>query len=235
MLGPMHHRAVLTECMDEPCTYANLRDCLRDIGHVGSITGVHRTVLRWLDRFAGSSAKPLRILDAGCGGGHLLRHIEQWASRKGIPVSLIGIDLNSDAICAAQEFTPPHSATRWAVGDATLWPEPVDLIVSSYLAHHLDDAGVLRFLNWMENTADRGWLVHDLYRSRAAIVGFRVLALAFQWHSFVQQDGATSIRRAFVPAEWQRYVEKTGIPLSKVRIHAQWPVRICVSREKDRT
>ena len=229
----MQHRSALTESIDGPCSYKDMQKCMRDVGNIGSITGVHWTVLRWLDRFAGSSIRPLRILDAGCGGGELLRRIERWASRRNIPVSLIGIDLNSDAICAARESTPQHSMIRWAVGDVALWTEPVDLIVSSYLAHHLDDDAVVRFLKWMEQTVCRGWLIHDLYRSRVAIAGFRAMAQISQWHPFVREDGVISIRRAFMPAEWREYVKQAGIAPHNVRIMALWPVQICVSQEKD--
>lgn len=228
----MRHRAELTEWIDEPCSYEDLRNSLRDLGRIGSITGVHGAILQWLGKFSGSAARPLRILDAGCGGGDLLRCVERWAGRRGIPDALTGIDLNPDAIHVAQEFAPQRSMIRWAVGDVASFSEPVDLIISSHFAHHLNDARIVHFLGWMERTARHGWLIHDLYRSRAAVAGFRAMACAARWHSFVREDGVTSIRRAFVPEEWRRYVEQAGIAPHAVRIIARWPVRICVSREK---
>src|ERR1700743_152615 len=102
--GDMRHRATLTEWMDEPCSYQDLRCCLRDLGRVSRIIGAHRPILRWLDRFTGDVPQPLHVLDVGCGGGDLLRRIEQWAKRRCIPIKLTGIDLNPDAIRVAREF-----------------------------------------------------------------------------------------------------------------------------------
>jgi len=231
----MYHRAALMELMDEPCSYEELRGCLRDLGKVGHVTGVHSIILRWLVRVVKNSAMPLHVLDVGCGGGHLLRHIEQWSRRNNIALTLTGIDLNQNAICAAREFTPSQSGIRWTVGDAESFSadEPVDIIVSSYLAHHLDDAKLIRFLSWMEHIARRGWMIHDLYRSHVAVTGFRAMAWAAGWHRFIRVDGVTSIRRAFIPAEWQHYIRQAGITSSLVRIVPEWPVRICVMREKE--
>ena len=75
-------RAQLTELMDEPCSYAELRDCLRDLMHVNRTVLTYRPTLEWLEQFAGVTNGPLHIVDVGCGAGDMLRRIEQWAGEK---------------------------------------------------------------------------------------------------------------------------------------------------------
>ena len=144
----------------------------------------------------------------------MLRRIEDWAVRERIAVRLTGIDLNPLAVRAAREFTPTESRIRWIVGEMesidTL-NDPIDLVISSLFTHHLADDAIVRFLAWMERVARLGWFINDLYRSRISYFGFKSMAMVARWHRFVRHDGPVSIRRAFLPAEWERYAEASGL------------------------
>ncbi len=48
-------RAQLTELMDEPCSYAELRDCLRDLMSVNRTVFTYRPTLEWLEQFVTAS------------------------------------------------------------------------------------------------------------------------------------------------------------------------------------
>src|SRR5215469_9755097 len=91
-------RAQLTELMDEPCSRDVLRACLRDIARVNRWTLGYRPLFHWLDATLSAHPGPLRILDVGCGNGDALRRIAQRARVRGIPVELIGLDINRDAV-----------------------------------------------------------------------------------------------------------------------------------------
>ena len=101
--------------MDQPCSYEELRACLHDIARVNRLTFAYRPTISWMEELVAtrpSSGKPLRVVDVGCGYGDMLRQIDAWAARRGIPVALTGIDLNPDAIRAAQEATPRSNASN---------------------------------------------------------------------------------------------------------------------------
>lgn len=230
-------RAYLSELMDEPCSYEELRDCLRDLGQVNRLSFGYRPTIGWLKQFTDlpSHQFPLHIVDVGCGGGDMLRHIEAWAASKQFAVNLTGIDLNPSAIRAAREFTADKSQIRWLAQDAyslDVLEQPIDLVISSLLTHHLSDNEIVRFLTWMESIARHGWFINDLYRSKTPYSAFQALSTLARWHRFVRHDGPVSFRRAFQPDDWRRYIDAAGVPAQQVSIRSAWPARLCVARRK---
>lgn len=230
-------RAHLTELMDGPCTYDELRACLRNLAQVNQFTRAYAPTIQWLRQMARKNDKrpPLHVVDVGCGGGDMLRRIERWSAHEGIEIRLTGVDLNPHAIRAAREFSPVASRIRWVVGEAdslNAKDGAIDVVISSLFTHHLNDEQILEFLRWMEQTARRGWFVNDLYRTRSAYIAFKALAAAVRWHRFIRNDGPISIRRAFSPADWRDYICNAGLSQQQIRIDVRWPARICVSRVK---
>lgn len=227
-------RAHLSEWMDEPCTYEDFRDCLRDLAQVNRLTLAYCPTLRWLGKMARLSDRPLHIVDVGCGGGDMLRHIEDWAKRANVAVHLTGIDLNPYAARAAQEVTRPDSIIEWITGDALSYqpPVPVDCVISSLFTHHLAEEEIVAFVRWMEGVAGRGWFINDLHRERLPYYGFKVLAAVVRWHRFVRNDGPVSIRRAFRHEDWKGILSKAGISADDPELLTFRPARLCVSRVK---
>ena len=148
----------LPELMDGDCSYEDFRDCLRSLEQVNRWLLGYRPTLAWLERLPREPHEPMRIVDVGSGGGDLLRQIAVWARRRGIAVKLTGIDLNPYAARAAAESTPKELGIAWVTGDALEYrPEkPMDIVVSSLMAHHLEDEEIVALLRWMEATAQSG-------------------------------------------------------------------------------
>jgi hypothetical protein len=80
--------------------------------------------------------------------------------------------------------------------------KPVDIVVSSLMAHHLEDEEIVALLRWMEITARGGWFLNDLERSEQTSKMFGWLAAVKGWHQFVRHDGPVSFRRAFRKEDW---------------------------------
>lgn len=229
------HRAQLTEWMDEPCSREELRACLRDLARVNRWTLGYRPLLAWLNSVIPARiAKPIHILDIGCGYGDGLRRIERWGNTRGVALELTGIDINPDAVAIAREACPAAGRIRWTAADVFAYtPEdPVDLIVSSLFAHHLDEGDVVRFLRWMEGHARLGWFINDLSRSAVPYHLFRVFSKLAGLHRFVQHDGPVSIARAFVADDWRRMCAAAGLGAGDVSIRGYRPARLCVARRK---
>jgi 2-polyprenyl-3-methyl-5-hydroxy-6-metoxy-1,4-benzoquinol methylase len=228
-------RAQLTELMDGPCSREELRACLRDLAKVNRWLMAYRPLLGWLDSPGLQNAKgPTRILDVGCGYGDTLRRIERWATARGVAVELTGIDLNMDAVVIAAQASNAASAIEWVNADVFEFcsQEAIDLVVSSLFTHHLAEADVVRFLEWMEEHAAIGWFINDLSRNAVPYHLFRMFSKLMGLHPFVQNDGPVSIARAFWPEDWRRMCVAAGLAEDDVLIRGYMPGRLCVMRRK---
>jgi trans-aconitate methyltransferase len=224
----------LPELMDGDCSYDDFRSCLRSLEQVNRWLLGYRPTMAWLKRLPHGLRDPVHIVDVGSGGGDLLRQIAGWARRRGIAVQLTGIDLNPFAARAAAESTPMELKIAWVTGDALAYrPEkPVDIVVSSLMAHHLEDEEIIALLRWMEATARVGWFVNDLERSEWSCRMFRWIEGMVDWHRFVRHDGPVSFRRAFREEDWVRLLAAAGSPREAVTVEHWRPGRLCVGRWK---
>jgi SAM-dependent methyltransferase len=223
--------------MDQPCSYPEMRGCLRDLESVNRLTRAYHPTLHWLDHVYSVLPRqpyPIHIVDVGCGGGDMLRRISSWARERNFPVILTGIDLNPDAIRAAREVTVPNTVTFLAGRAQDFHPEiGIDIVLSSLLTHHLEDREIVDFLDWMESVARLGWFINDLHRHRIPYFGFRLLSLFMGWHRFVNHDGPVSILRSFREEDWQRLCRAAALPEDSYRILEYRPARLCVARVKE--
>jgi SAM-dependent methyltransferase len=232
-------RAELFEEIDGPCSFEDLRDCLRDLAIVNRIVFTHRPIFSWLRQLVGSPAvrqlgRPLRIVDVGCGYGDMLRRLEHWAATRKLPVDLIGIDINANGLRSAREATPPSSSIRWLLGDAITHPETAhaDIILASGMTHHLTEPELVALLKWMESAADIGWMICDLHRKPIPYFCFDISFRGPWWHRFIRPDGLRSIRRSFLEEDWKRISAAANLAPGAARIRRYRPARLCVERVK---
>jgi SAM-dependent methyltransferase len=220
----------LPELMDGDCNYEDFRDCLRSLETVNRWLLGYRPTLAWLERLARGLSEPMHIVDVGSGGGDYLREIAGWARRRGIAAQLTGIDLNPYAARAAAESTPKELGIEWVTGNALEYRpnKPVDIVVSSLLAHHLEDEEIVALLRWMEATVHAGWFINDLERSEWTSRMFGWV----RWHWLVRHDGPVSFRRAFRKEDWLRLLAAADVPPEKVTVEQWRPGRLCVGRWK---
>ena len=224
----------LPELMDGECSYEEFRDCLRSLEQVNRWLLGYRPTLAWLERLPRELPGSVKIVDVGSGGGGLLRRIAGWARKRGVAVQLTGIDLNPYAARAAAESVPKDLGIAWVIGDALAYrPEkPIDIVVSSLMAHHLEDDEIIALLRWMEATAQVGWFINDLERSKWSYRMFGWMAEIVGWHRFVRHDGLVSFRRAFRAEDWVRLLAAAEVPQAVVTIEHWRPGRLSVGRWK---
>jgi SAM-dependent methyltransferase len=224
----------LSELMDGDCSYEDFRSCLRSLEQVNRWLLGYRPTLAWLKRLPHGLRDPVHIVDVGSGGGDLLRRIAGWARWRGIAVQLTGIDLNPYAARVAAESTPKELGIAWVTGDALVYqPEtPADIVVSSLMAHHLEDEEIIALLRWMEATAQRGWFINDLQRSAWSCRMFGWMGGMVEWHRFVRHDGPVSFRRAFREQDWVRLLAAAEVSLETATVEPWRPGRLCVGRWK---
>lgn len=174
---------------------------------------------------------PVTILDVGFGDGDMLRTIARRFRRRA-RLRLIGYDINPRSEPAARMRTPADMPIDYRTGDAfAIDPaEPVDLVISSLVTHHMRDAEIVRFLGWMEDRAAGGWFVNDLHRHWIAYHGFRLLGSVARWHPFVRHDGAVSVARSFQRDDWEGLIAEAGLDRATVSLRWHVPFRWCLGR-----
>ena len=224
------------ELMDgDEVTPAEYAACMQDLARVNSITLARRPTLAFIDRVlrATPGDRVLTIMDVGFGEGDMLRTIHRLARRRGRDVRLIGVDQNPRSKAVAVAFTPVAMQIVFHTGDYAIWPDsdPIDIVISSLVTHHMTESEIIRFLQWMEERTRLGWVINDLHRHWFAFHGFRLLATIMRWHPFVRHDGPVSIARAFIKDDWHRLLVLAGTSQPAT---VQWwfPFRYCVARSK---
>jgi SAM-dependent methyltransferase len=222
-------RARESEQMDDPAlATGDYAAILGDLGRVNRWTLAARPTLAFLAR-AVRGRRRFSLLDVGFGEGAMLRRIALWARRAGLDAELVGIDLNEKSAAVARAATPLGIEIDWRTGDYRALGG-FDLVVSSLVAHHMDDGELVAFVGWMEAHARRGWMVNDLHRHRLAYSGYPLLARLLRVHRVVREDGRLSIARAFRAAEWRAVLADAGIAPGAARIVRRFPFRLCVER-----
>jgi 2-polyprenyl-3-methyl-5-hydroxy-6-metoxy-1,4-benzoquinol methylase len=230
----LRRRSHAPELMDgdyvDPADFAA---CMKDLAMVNTVTLARGPTLKFVSEAMQHARGLPTILDVGYGAGDMLRSIAAMLHRQGRQARLIGIDLNARSEPAARSMTLAGMAIDWRTGDAYDLPrgDTPDLVISSLVTHHMDDAEIVRFLGWMEATAGLGWFVNDLHRHAIAWYGFTAMATLARWHRFVRHDGPLSVARSFRREDWQRLLAAAGTS-EHASIRWRFPFRYCVERRR---
>lgn len=214
---------------------AEFSACLEDLARVNTWTFARRPTLDFISKCMGQvrAGETLTIVDVGFGAGDMLIAIRDLMQKRGRSARLIGYDINPRSEHVARSRAGPERNIEFRTGDAFEWPdgEPLDIVISSLVTHHMGDAEILRFLSWMEAKSRLGWLINDLHRHRFPYCGFGLLAAAMRWHPFVRHDGPLSIARAFHRDEWVAFLEAADLA-GRAEVSWWFPFRYCVERRK---
>ena len=232
----LRQRSREPEWMDgEDVSQQEFAACIEDLAQVNTLTLARPPTLAFIDRAlkATPENRVLTIVDVGYGAGDMLRAIARLVARRGRRARLIGFDINPRSEPVARRLTPDAMRIDFRTGDAfAMAPhEPVDLVISSLVTHHMENDEIVQFLKWMESRAMLGWFVNDLHRHWFSYHGFRLLASLMRWHSFVRHDGPLSIARAFRLSDWRALIERAELA-GKARLQWKFPFRYCVERVK---
>lgn len=174
------------EMLDDPDIPLDLAlRAYEQLALVERLIGVTREVLRALDSH---QPRARRVVDIGCGNGHLLRLV-----RDKLGMSVAGVDLRRLPSTSSEPYI--H------VLDATAEPIPkCDVAVCVFVAHHLTGHQLESLIGGVRARADR-LLIIDPVRGIVPRLLFQTF-LAPWLLPVVAQDGITSLRNAFTVREF---------------------------------
>jgi hypothetical protein len=107
-----------------------------------------------------------------------------------------------------------------------------DAVISSLFAHHLDDRQLVRFLEWMEASARRGWLINDLHRHPIAYRIARWAPRLLRMNRLVRHHAAVSVARSCTRRDWERLLATAGVAEAPTTVSWWFPFRYAVGRIK---
>jgi 2-polyprenyl-3-methyl-5-hydroxy-6-metoxy-1,4-benzoquinol methylase len=228
-------RSMQSELLDiEVVDFVEFHQCLQQLEIVNILSLAYRPTLNWL-RETLKSAKPneiASILDVGSGGGDMLRRIWKFLQRRPSKADLTGVDLNPWSKRSAEQVTAAamdihfDTSNIFALDTARKW----DFVISCNFTHHLTDAELVSFIQWMEVRAARGWLINDLHRHWLPYYFIKIVFNMLPFNRLMRSDGPISITRAFTAADWRRLLDDAGVPTATVKW--RFPFRYVVARRK---
>ena len=212
----------LRERMDEPgCDPQKLVRTYAQFASINALlSGWTQIYQRELRPALGEGART--VLDIGCGGGDVVRHLARLAQRDGLSATFLGVDPDPRAIAVAHEQENPNNV-RFEQTDAYSLRTRFDLVLSNHVLHHLADEDILTLCTACERLAMVRVVHNDLCRDDRALALFPLIGGWFQG-SYILEDGLRSIRRAFTATELQA-LAPTGWTVqtsSPFRLQLQW-------------
>ncbi len=204
----------LLDLPPESYTPDELDGSLADIRVVNRHLGDVRAILKHFSRLtAGIALDRLNILDIATGSADIPVAIAAWARKKGLPITVTGIDINPQTIHIASEITRAYPEINLAVADGLDLPFPdksFDFVLCSKTLHHFTEEQAVQLIKGVSRVARRGYLLMDLRRSWIAYLLIYLLTRLFTKNRLTRSDGPLSVLRSFTPDELRSIASQAG-------------------------
>jgi 2-polyprenyl-3-methyl-5-hydroxy-6-metoxy-1,4-benzoquinol methylase len=224
-------RSTDLEIMDDlACSGEVVNQTLRELEFINRWLGGNRVTLvavrELLQSRKSMKSAPVSIVDLGCGGGDMLKHIADLGRRLGIPMKLLGIDANPNIIGFAIENCSDYPEIMFETANVLsedFAARSYDIVVGTLFFHHFDDSTLITLLSQLRKQVRVGIVINDIHRHWLAYHSIRLLTRLFSSSSMVRFDAPLSVRRAFRRSEWESLLAGAGA--SKFTIRWKWAFR----------
>jgi 2-polyprenyl-3-methyl-5-hydroxy-6-metoxy-1,4-benzoquinol methylase len=228
-------RSLEKELLDGPLPgRESLRGNLRDLEWVNRYAGGGAVITWALSRLVnGLEQRRFRLLDVGTGGGDLPLAVVGWGRRRGLELTVDGLDLRPEVVELARERVREEPSVRIICGDALSLEErenSCDFVLCSDALHHFSPEECVTFLRSAYRIAGRALIVNDLRRCRAGWLLARLGAALIFRSREARHDGPLSVLRAYTADECAAFARSAGLPDFEV-VHRP-PFRLCLIARK---
>ncbi|MCA9139776.1 MAG: methyltransferase domain-containing protein [Planctomycetales bacterium] len=224
------------EWMDQPDLDAGMHaDALRGLCRVNRFSGAVGSIWKPIaDLARETNGVPLRVLDVASGGGDVAISLKKLATRRGVPIEVVGCDISETAIAFATDQARDQQVDVSFIRHNVLsdpMPDGFDVVCCSLFLHHLDGDDVVRVLHAMRSAAKRRVVISDLMRTNLGYVlakwGIRLLTSSPVCHV----DGPLSVKAALTISEARCLAERAG--WTRMDIRRNWPERFLMVCDTD--
>ncbi len=179
-----------------------LRKVFDDINRANRLLGGDSNTIRAITKLIGENPKEDYIIaDMGCGDGAMLRTLAHYFKKRDSKVAFIGIDLSEEALSLAKEASKGFDAIQYLQADILQLNSAdfkCDVIISTLTMHHFTDGQIPLYLKKLGELSRIGVIINDLHRSPFAYYLFKAFSRIFIRTKVAKNDGALSVKRAFV-------------------------------------
>lgn len=222
----------LVEWMDRPdCDQEKLFNTYRQFYTINKLlsgwSSLFNHYLKPIIKAKGGSAT---ILDIGCGGGDILKHLNKLCLNESFEVELTGADPDP----RARKFFEMNlkntgiqfeqKTSHQLVEEGTSF----DIVISNHLLHHLTNREVSSLCLDSEKLARQLVLFNDIERSDIGYGLFAVTTPLVFRNSFISVDGKISIRRSFRKQRLQQLLPQGW------SVKRKFPFRLLAIHQKER-
>lgn len=210
------------ELMDDlSCSGEVVAQTLRELEFINrTLGGNHVTVQGVVELTKNNSAKPISIIDVGCGGGDMLMLLKKKLDNRNVLSTLMGIDANPNIVeyaTTSYGSSPSISFATMNIFSNEFKQLKFDLAVATLFFHHFTHSQLVDILKQLRQQATLGIVINDLHRHPLAYYSIKLLTKIFSKSSMVQYDAPLSVLRGFSKAELQSILEEAGIKNYKIK------------------
>ncbi|MEJ2004066.1 MAG: methyltransferase domain-containing protein [Cyclobacteriaceae bacterium] len=210
----LQYRSNEPELMDDLQSSGPVIDqTLRELATINRLLGGNHVTLLGLKDLINTS-DPLQVIDIGCGGGDMLILMADWARKRGLNISFIGVDANPNIIEYARRNTRDYKEIDYCCCDifASRYRElKCDIVTATLFTHHFTDKELIELFTTIRNQARVGLVINDIHRHWFAYHSIKVLTRIFSKSEMVRNDAAVSVKRSFLKNELSNILYKSGI------------------------
>jgi 2-polyprenyl-3-methyl-5-hydroxy-6-metoxy-1,4-benzoquinol methylase len=210
-------RSTQKEWMDDlECEGEVLEQTLRELKTINRWLGGNHVTTDGIQKLINAAPPKDRwkVVDIGCGGGDMLRVMDDWAVKNGQKIDFEGVDANPNIIDLAKtrlSDKPSISLSVQNVFEEAFVEEKVDIITCTLFTHHFTDSELVALLSTLLQKANLGIVINDLHRHPLAYHSIRLLTKGFSKSPMVVNDAPLSVLRSFSRQDWKNILGQAGI------------------------
>lgn len=232
-MGKFSQRSTEKELMDDlDCSGEELAQTLRELKTINKWLGGNYVTTNGLSKiFNRYPQQSYTVADIGCGGGDMIRVMDNWAKNHKKQLNFTGIDANRNIIDLARvrlSDIPEVIFEVQNVFETDFSEEKVDVSTCTLFTHHFTDNELAGLLKSLKAKSSLGIVINDLHRHWFAFYSIKFLTSLFSKSAMVRNDASLSVLRSFSKEDWENILSMAGITDYRISWHwaFRWQVNI---------
>ena len=154
------------------------------------------------------------LADIGCGGGDIMKIMNDYSRKIGKNGSFIGIDANPHIIKYAKSNTSDYKEITYQsinIFSNEFRKKRFDIIHCCLFLHHFTKEELIALFKHFKKVAKIGVIINDLHRHPMAYWSIKILTFLLSKSKMVRNDAAISVARGFKKSELVEILNEANI------------------------